>query len=213
MFYNSRYFIDSNGDLIEVRQDPPGSWAVGVLAILMGIFYMLQQTWLWLQSHYILLGVFAIFSFIAWFGWANLVYRKKIEVSFRGGLQGFVGLLAIVGLFNGSLSGYERAANEGTLRKEMRGEWKQVDAEVTLKITDRKIDIESAETGIRMDLNYQATMSGNDALLLTCSGTVHSGKKNEKPQPTSIAYLCQMHEGRLVMMETSSRTSYSFVRK
>ncbi len=213
MYPYSRYYVDRYGNVIEVYDDSPSPFAVAAIAIVVGIVYALEQVWLWFQSHYILLGVISIFAFIAWVGWINLAFRKKIEVSFRGGLQGFFGILGIIALFNGSIAGYKKAGMETDLRRSIRGEWKQTDTPVDMKITNKQIVINSLTSGVRMDFEYTASMSDHDALILTCNGKVYSGKKSEKPQQTSISYWCQMNGEQLILTETATQDSYVFNRK
>ena len=200
MFYPNREFVrGSDGRIYEIEDSNRGGGVfVGVMMVMMGAAYVLEQAYLWLISHYLLIGIFSLFGFITWVGWIYHEYQQKEAT--KSMIKKILGIVVIFAGLNVAANGYTVTNRGSKLLNDIKGDWTQVDADVNLTIDGKQfyLDVDGGKTEVKAE--YKTRLVDSKFLELSVNGTTQTkGENNNQPYSFSQIYYCDVINDTLYM--------------
>jgi len=209
-FSNREFVRGSDGRIYEINNDDSGSGLfIGFILVLIAIMAALQAAYLWLLSHYMMVGTIAIIGFVTWTGWVHHEYQQK-EGS-KSMLRKIISLLLILAAMSVASTGYSKVSQEKNLRNKIQGTWAKIDEAVELKIDANKFVFKIAENGYQIEADYTAAFKQPSMLILNLSGSLYKGIKiPSKAEPYSASFQCTFSSDTLRLWNVGTQQTYEF---
>jgi hypothetical protein len=212
MFYQKEFVRGSDGRIYEIEDsNRSGGIMVGVFMVMIAIASAVEQAYLWVLSHYLIMGMISLFIFITWTGWVYHDYQQK-EMTKKLGLK-FLTTLIILSGFYVSATGFSKSRQESTLRKAIQGEWVQIKGSLAVEIDEKKFKLtdETSKDIVDGDITETKFIAPASVVVYTTAKVYHNGKLNN-PETIHQIWTCSVQND-ILYMRMPDGTTFEYERE